>query len=67
VRRRKSQATVPPARAIGPSAHTQPHRQLSSGITSTFVPSRPVAIAVGEIVRRDRLGGLVHEYERRAA
>jgi putative transposase len=27
----------------------------------------PLAVPTAEIVRRDRLGGLIHEYERRAA
>jgi hypothetical protein len=30
-------------------------------------PRSQAGSAVGEVVRRDRLGGLVHEYERRAA
>jgi transposase InsO family protein len=42
----------------------RPHRALQ--LRSPVPGGQPVS-AVGEIVRRDRLGGLVHEYERRAA
>jgi hypothetical protein len=43
---------------------TRPHRGLQ--LRAPLARGEPVS-AVGEIVRRDRLGGLVHEYERRAA
>ena len=42
----------------------RPHRALD---LQTPAPPSPVRPAVGEIIRRDRLGGLIHEYERRAA
>jgi hypothetical protein len=42
----------------------RPHRGLR--LRAPLARGQPVS-AVGEIVRRDRLGGLIHEYERRAA
>ena len=42
----------------------RPHRALQ--LRSPVPRGQPVS-AVGEIVRRDRLGGLIHEYEWRAA
>jgi transposase InsO family protein len=42
----------------------RPHRALDLQTPAPPSPARP---AVGEIIRRDRLGGLLHEYERRAA
>jgi hypothetical protein len=42
----------------------RPHRGLQLGVP--LAHGQPVS-AVGEIVRRDRLDGLIHEYERPAA
>ena len=42
----------------------RPHRALGLLTPTPPSPARP---PVGEVVRRDRLGGLIHEYERRAA
>ena len=42
----------------------RPHQAL--GLIAPLARGRPVQ-PTGEVVRRDRLGGLVHEYERRAA
>ena len=49
----------------------QPGDRFLLAVLSRCVPraawsAQPVA-AVAEVVRRDRLGGLIHEYERRAA
>jgi putative transposase len=49
---------------VGHYNSARPHRALDLGSPAHPSPTRP---AVGEIVRRDRLGGLIHEYERRAA
>jgi hypothetical protein len=44
----------------------RPHQAL--GLKAPLGPSQPSeATATGEIVRRDRLGGLIHEYDRQAA
>ena len=43
---------------------SRPHRALDLHAPA---PARPARSAAGEIVRRDRIGGLIHEYERRAA
>jgi len=42
----------------------RPHRALQ--LRAPLARGRPVS-AVGALVRRDRLGGLIHEYERLAA
>jgi hypothetical protein len=42
----------------------RPHRALRLRPPVARGPAVPL---VGEVVRRDRLGGLIHEYERRAA
>ena len=42
----------------------RPHQAL--GLVAPVARGQPVQ-PTGEVVRRDRLGGLVHEYERRAA
>jgi putative transposase len=42
----------------------RPHQAL--GLVAPLARGQPVQRA-GEVVRRDRLGGLIHEYERRAA
>ena len=42
----------------------RPHRALD--LRPPLARERPV-LATGAIVRRDRLGGLIHEYSRRAA
>jgi putative transposase len=42
----------------------RPHQALES--TAPLADSQPWA-STGEIVRHDRLGGLIHEYERQAA
>ena len=41
-----------------------PHRALD--LRPPLAPERPV-LATGAVVRRDRLGGLIHENDRRAA
>jgi hypothetical protein len=42
----------------------RPHRALDLHTPARASPTRS---AVGALIRRDRLGGLIHEYERRAA
>jgi putative transposase len=42
----------------------RPHQALE--LIAPLERGQPVQ-PIGEVVRRDRLGGLVHEYERRAA
>jgi putative transposase len=42
----------------------RPHQGL--GLTPPLARSQP-SVPTGEIVRRDRLGGLIHEYDRQAA
>ena len=43
----------------------RPHQGLSQRTPSEDIPDQPVT--TGRIVRRDRLGGLIHEYQRAAA
>jgi putative transposase len=38
----------------------RPHRALAQA--PSLRPSVPVVLAPGRVVRRDRLGGLIHEY-----
>jgi putative transposase len=38
----------------------RPHRAL--GQAPPFGPCEPVVVPAGRVVRRDRLGGLIHEY-----
>jgi len=49
---------------VGHDHAARPHRGLQP--RPPLARGQPVS-AVGEIVRRDRLGGLIHEHERRAA
>jgi hypothetical protein len=52
--------------ATRPANNTErPHRALKLQPTATSEP--PPTATIGEIERRDRLGGLIHEYHRTAA
>jgi hypothetical protein len=42
----------------------RPHQAL--GLAAPLAQGQPVR-SIGDVVRRDRLGGPIHEYERRAA
>jgi hypothetical protein len=49
---------------VGHYNAARPHQAL--GLKAPLARGRP-SRPTGEIVRRDRLGGLIHEYERQAA
>ncbi len=49
---------------VGHDNRSRPHQSL--GLRTPFPRGHPPATA-GEVVRHDRLGGLIHEYDRVAA